>query len=79
MDCSMPGFTALHCLPEFAQTHVHWVSNASQPSHPLPPPSPPALNLSQHQGLFLSRLLSSVNHIRVTVPLIFRTLFMSSH
>ena len=39
----------LHCLPEFVQTHVHWVSDAIQPSHPLPPPSP-ALNLSQHQG-----------------------------
>ena len=38
--------------PEFTQTHVHWVGDASQPSHPLPCPSPPALNLSQHQGLF---------------------------
>ena len=38
--------------PEFTQTHVHWVSDAIQPSHPLSPPSPPALNLSQHQGLF---------------------------
>ena len=38
--------------PEFAQTHVHWVSDAIQPFHPLSPPSPPALNLSQHQGLF---------------------------
>ena len=52
MDCSMPGFHVLHCLPEFAQTHVHWVSDAIQPSHPLSPPSLPALNLSQHQGLF---------------------------
>ena len=44
----------LHYLPEFAfeQTHVHWVNDAIQPSHPLSPPSPPALNLSQHQGLF---------------------------
>ena len=49
MDCSMPGFPVLHCLLEFAQTHVHWVSDAIQPSHPPSSPSPPALNLSQHQ------------------------------
>ena len=42
----------LHCLPEFAQTHVHWVSDAFQPSYPLWPPSPPAFSLSQHQNLF---------------------------
>ena len=52
MDCNMPGFSVLHCLPEFVQTHVPWVSDAIQPSHPLSPASPPALNLSQHQGLF---------------------------
>ena len=52
MDCSMPGFPDLHYLPEFAQTRVHWVSDAIQPSHPLSLPSPSALNLSQHQGLF---------------------------
>ena len=51
MDCSTPIFAILHYLPEFAQTHVHWVSDAIQPSHPLPP-SPFALNLFQHQGLF---------------------------
>ena len=51
MDCSMPGYPVLR-LPEFAETHVHWVSDAIQPSHPLSPTSPPALNLSQHQGLF---------------------------
>ena len=51
MDCSMPGFPVLHHLPEFAQTHVHWVTDAIQISHPLSPTSPPALNLSQHQGL----------------------------
>ena len=51
MDCSMPGLPVLHYLPEFAQTHVHWVSDAIQPSHPLSPPSPLALHLSQHQGL----------------------------
>ena len=52
MDCSTPGFPVLHYLPEFAQIHVHWVSDASQLSHPLLPPCLPALNLSQHQGLF---------------------------
>ena len=52
MDCSTPGFPVLHRLPEFAQTHVHWVGDAIQPSHPLSPPSPPAFNLSQHWGLF---------------------------
>ena len=52
MGCSTPGFPVLHHLPEFAQTHVHWVGNAIQPPHPLLSPSPPAFNLSQHQGLF---------------------------
>ena len=52
MDCSTPGFPVLHHLLEFSQTHVHWVSDAIQPSDPLPSPSPPAFNLSQHQGLF---------------------------
>ena len=52
MDCSTPGFPVLHDLPEFAQTHVRWFSDAIQPSQPLSPPSPPAFNLSQHQGLF---------------------------
>ena len=50
MNCSTPGFPILHCLPEFAQTYVHWVGDAIQPSHPLLPPSSPALNLSQHQS-----------------------------
>ena len=51
MDCSTPSFPVLHYLPEFAQTHVHWVGDSIQPSYPLSSPSPPALNLSQHQGL----------------------------
>ena len=50
--CSTPGFPVLHHFLELAQTHVHWVSNAIQPSHPLSSPSPPAFHLSQHQGLF---------------------------
>ena len=52
MDCSMPGFPVLHHFLEYAQTHVHWVSDAIQPSHPLSPPSPLALNHSQHRRLF---------------------------
>ena len=51
MDCSTPGFPVLCYLPEFVQTHVHWVDDTIQPFHPLLPPSPPALNLSQYQGL----------------------------
>ena len=52
MDCNTPGFPVHHQLLELAQTHVHWVGDAIQPSHPLASPSPPAFNLSQHQGLF---------------------------
>ena len=52
MDCSTPGFPVHHQLLEHAQTHVHRVGDAIQPSHPLSSPSPPAFNLSQHQGLF---------------------------
>ena len=52
MDCSMPGFPVLYYLPESAEIHVHWFGDAIQPSHPLSLPSPPALNLSQHQNLF---------------------------
>ena len=59
MDCSMPGFPVYHQHPELAQTHVHWVSNAIQPS--LSNTSPPAFNLSQHQGLF--QWVSSSNQV----------------
>jgi len=52
VDCSIPDFSVLYCLLEFAQTHVHWVGDAIQPPHLLLPPSSPALHLSQHQGLF---------------------------
>ena len=52
MDCSMPGLPVHHQLPEFTQTHVHWVRDIIQPSHPLSSPFPPAFNLSRHQGLF---------------------------
>ena len=50
-DCSTPGFPGHHQLLELAHTHVHQVGDAIQPSHPLSSPSPPAFNLSQHQGL----------------------------
>ena len=52
MNRSTPGLPIHHHLPEFTQTHVHWVGDAIQPSHPLSSPSPRAFNLSQHQGLF---------------------------
>ena len=52
MNCSTPGLLVHHQLPEFTQTHVHRVGDAIQPSHPLLSSSPPALSLSQYQGLF---------------------------
>ena len=52
MNHSTPGLPVYHQLPEFTQTHVHWVGNAIQPRHPLSSPSPPTFNLSQHQGVF---------------------------
>ena len=56
MDHSTPGLPVHHQLPVFTQTHVHWVGDAIQPSHPLSSPSLPALNLSQHQSLFFFHL-----------------------
>ena len=61
MDCSTPGFPVHHQLPEFTQTHVHWVSYAIQPSHPLSSLSPPAFDLCQRQGLF--KWVSSSHHV----------------
>ena len=55
MDHSTPGLPVHHQLLEFIQTHIHWVGDAIQPSHPLSSPFPPAFNLSQHQGLLWSR------------------------
>ena len=65
MDCSKPGFPVLHCPPEFAQTHVHWVSDAIQPSHPQSTPHSPAFNLSQHQGLF--QWVSSLHQVAQSI------------
>ena len=61
MDCSTRGFPAHHQLPEFIQTHVHQVGDAIQPPYPLSSPSPPAFNLSQHEGLF--QWVSSLHQI----------------
>ena len=61
MDFSTLGFSVHHQLPELTQTHVHWISDAIQPSHPLLSPSPPAFNISQHQGLF--QWVSSWNQV----------------
>ena len=61
MDCSMTGFPFHHQLPELAQTHVHQVGDAIQPSHPLSSPSPPAFSISQLQGFF--QYVSSLNHV----------------
>ena len=66
MDYSTPGFPVLHHLPEFAQTHVHWADNAIPPSLPLWPPSPPALNLSQQQGLF--QRVGSLHRMAIISP-----------
>ena len=82
MDCSMPGLP-VHQLLESTQTHVHWVGDAIQPSHPLSSPYPTALNLSQHQGLF--QWLSSSHQVAKVLELevqhqtfqwIFRTDFL---
>ena len=64
MNPSTPGLPVHHQLPEFTQTHVHWVGDAIQPSQPLSSPSPPAFNLSQHQGLF--QWVSSLHQVGVS-------------
>ena len=62
MDCSTPGFLVLHYLLEFAQAHVYGDGDAIQQSHPLLLPSPPALNLSQHQDLFVPLRKKNTGH-----------------
>ena len=59
INCSLLGFPVLHYLPEFAQTHVRWISDAIQPSHLLLPPCPFAFNLSHHQDFSVSQLFAS--------------------
>ena len=61
MNCSTPGLPVFHYLLAPTQTHVHWVSDAIQPSHPLSSPSPPSLNLSQHQGVL--KWVSSLHQV----------------
>ena len=84
LDCSTPGLPVHHQLPELTQTYVHWVSDAIQPSHPLLSPSPPALNLSQHQGLLKwvssSHLVAKVLEVQLqhqSFQWIFRSDFLS--
>ena len=82
MDCSTPGFPVLHHLPELAQTHVHRIANAIQTSHPLLSPSPPAFNLSQHQGLFYwigssHQVANALEFQHQSFQWIFRTDFLS--
>ena len=70
MNWSMPVFPVLHYLPELAQTHVHWVGDVIQPSHPLSSPSPPTFNLSQHQSLF--QWVSSFHQVTKVLELQFQ-------
>ena len=70
MDCSTPGFPVHHQFPELTQTHVHWVGDVIQPPHPLSPRSPPAFNLSQHQGLF--KWVSSSHQVAKILEFSFR-------
>ena len=83
MDCSTPSLPVHHQLSELTQTHIRWASDAIQPSHPLLSPSPPAFNLSQHQGLF--KWVSSLHQVAIVLEFqlqhqsfwwIFRTNFL---
>ena len=67
MNCSTPGLPVHHQFSELTQTHDHWVGDAIHPSHPLSPPSPPALNLSPHQGLF--QWVSSLHRVAKVLKL----------
>ena len=71
MDCYTPGFPVHHPLPELAQAHIHQVSDAIQPSHPLSSPTLPAFNLAQHQGLF--QWLSSSHQVAKVLELQYRS------
>ena len=76
MNCSTPGSPILHYLPEFTQIHVHWVSDAIKPSHPLLPPSPLALNLSLHRGSALHQEAKVLELQHQSFQCIFRTDFL---
>ena len=67
INCSMPGLPVHHQLPKLTRTHVHWVGDAIQPSHPLLSPSPPTFNLPQHQGLF--KWVSSLQQVAKVLQL----------
>ena len=67
MDCSTPGLPVYHQLPEFTHTHVHWVIDATESSHPLSSPFPPTFNLSQHQRLF--QWVSSLHQVTKVLEL----------
>ena len=69
MNCSIPGSPVLHYLPEFAQIHVHWIGDAIQPSHPLPPIFPFVFNLSEHQEFF--QWVSSLHQLAKVLELQF--------
>ena len=73
MNCHLPASSVLLYFPEFAQIHVHWVGDAIQPSHPLPPSSPLTLNLSPHQGLF--QQVSSLHQVVKLLELQFQHQF----
>ena len=84
MDFSMPYFPVHHQLLDLSQTHAHWVSDTIQPAHPLLPPSSPAFNFSQHQGLF--QWVSSSHQVAKVLEFqhqffqwIFRTYFLRIH
>ena len=66
-DCSTPGFPVHHQLQELTQIHVHWVSDAIQPSHPLLSPSPPTFNLSQHQSFQMNQFFFASGGQRIGV------------
>ena len=69
VECSLPGSFVLYYLPEFVQIHVHWVSNAIQPSHPLLPPSPFAFSFPQDQGLFQFLWICSLHQVAKVLEL----------
>ena len=83
MDCSTPGFPVHHQLLELTQTHVHWVGDAIQPSHPLWSPSPPAFTLSQHQFSSVAHLCSTLcdpmNHSTPGLPVLSPSPGVHSH